>query len=375
MTNITILGSGFGALTTVRQLRKRGVAAPITVISPRNHLHYLPSIIWLPATLRRGGDLRIPLNRFFERHRVNFVEASVTGLENGGRIVLTDTGSFTNDHLVIATGGRFLRKLPGIEHALVPCDGIAIGEEIERRLTALRGGTIAFGFSTNPNEQGAVRGGPMFEFLFIIDTLLRRQGRRERFELVFFNPADRPGARLGQRAVDGLLAEMKRRGIKTHLGHKLLRFEPDRVVTEGGEIPADLILFMPGLTGPAWLDNADLPLSPGGMIKADGACRVEDRPNVWVVGDAGSYPGPDWLPKQAHQADLQAKAVADNIASALAGQATLADFKPELICIVDTLDAGMLVYRSATRNIVGPRLILFHWLKRIFEGYYLHAFR
>ena len=376
MTNITILGSGFGALTTVRELRRLRVDAEITVVSPRDELHYLPSSIWIPTGQVRAEDLKLPLKRFFERKKVNFVRASAAGLADGGRTVSTDAGqSLSNDHLVVATGARFLRKLPGIEHALVPCEGISVAEEISRRLKALQGGTIAVGFATNPNEQGAMRGGPMFEFLFIIDSLLRNEGRRQKFELVFFNPAARPGARLGPEAVDGLLAEMAKRGVRTHLGSKMVRFEEKKVVTEGGEFEADLILFMPGLTGPAWLDKADLPLSPGGMIAADALCRVKDRPNVWVVGDAGSYPGPDWLAKQAHQADLQAKAVAANIAAVLAGREPTTEFKSELICIVDTLKSGILVYRSPARNFVSPQTRLFHWAKRAFEKQYTMAYR
>ncbi|MFN3507135.1 MAG: NAD(P)/FAD-dependent oxidoreductase [Allorhizobium sp.] len=375
MARITVLGSGFGALTTIRELRCNGVEDEIVVISPRDELHYLPSSIWLPAGLRQGNALKVPLAQFFREHRVEHVMASVIGLADTGRLVITDRGEYRTDQLVIATGGRFIRKLPGIEHALVPCEGIAVGEEIARRLEAMEGGTIAIGFASNPQEHGAVRGGPMFEFLFIIDSLLRRQGRRERFELVFFNPSERPGQRLGDKAVDGLLKEMARRNIQTHLGHKMVRFEADRVVTEGGEIAADLILFMPGLTGPAWLSETDLPLSPGGMIAADETCRVRDREHVWVVGDSGSFPGPDWLPKQAHQADLQAKAAARNIADVLKGKPGRAAFKPELICIVDMLDTAMLVYRSEARSFVGPRMKVFHWLKRYFEGHYLRAYR
>nr|WP_256995407.1 FAD-dependent oxidoreductase [Rhizobium sp. L1K21] len=215
----------------------------------------------------------------------------------------------------------------------------------------------------------------MFEFLFITDTLLRKQGRRDKFKLVFFNPSQKPGQRLGDKAVEKLLEEMKKRSIETHLGHKMVRFESDKVVTEGGEFAADLILFMPGLTGPAWLAAADLPLSPGGMIQADEKCRVPGRDGVWVVGDAGSYPGPDWLPKQAHQADLQALATARNIAAVLRGKTPDHNFKPELICIVDTLDKGILIYRSAKRNIMLPGSRLFHWMKRAFENHYLRAFR
>lgn len=375
MANITVLGSGFGALTTIRELRRNGVEDEITVISPRDELHYLPSSIWLPAGLRKGAELKIPLANFFAEHRVRHVKAAVTGLSADGRVVKTETAEFRNDQLVIATGARFIRKLPGIEHALIPCEGIAVGEEIARRLEGMTGGTIAVGFATNPNEQGAVRGGPMFEFLFIIDSLLRRQGRRERFKLIFFNPSPRPGQRLGDKAVDGLLQEMAKRGIETRLGHKMVRLDANKVVTEGGEFAADLILFMPGLTGPSWLANADLPLSPGGMIAADEKCRVKDRPGVWVVGDSGSFPGPDWLPKQAHQADLQAKAAARNIAAVLKGRAPDTDFKAELICIVDMLDTAMLVYRSETRSFLGPKMKIFHWLKRYFERHYLRVYR
>ena len=129
--NITILGSGFGALTAVRELRRLRSEADITVVSPRDELHYLPSTIWIPTGLVKGEDLKFPLKRFFERKKVNFVQASATALADGGRTVVTDAGqSLRNDHLIVATGSRFLRKLPGIEHALVPCEGIAVAEEI-----------------------------------------------------------------------------------------------------------------------------------------------------------------------------------------------------------------------------------------------------
>ena len=251
---IVILGAGFAALTAVRELRRRQPSARITLIAPRPEFVYLPSLIWVPTGLRQGKDLVLPLDTFFRDHRVEFVAARVTGLERGGRTVLTDQGPVTSDALLIATGGRFLKKLPGIEHALTLCEGVASAEAIRKRLEALARGRIALGFGGNPNEPAAMRGGPMFELLFGIDTWLRRKGRRDHVELTFFNAAAEPGKRLGEKAVTGLLAEMARRRIDTHLGHKLLGFSEQGVGTEGGHVNADLILFMPGLTGPAWLD-------------------------------------------------------------------------------------------------------------------------
>jgi len=373
--HIVILGSGFAALTAVRELRRRDRAVRITLVAPRAELMYYPSLIWVPAGLRRGDDLRIDVSGFLAEHDVAFHAGRVTGLADGGRTVLTDSGTLANDTLLIASGGRFLKSLPGIEHALTICEGAPAAEAIRERLANLDGGTIAFGFGTNPKEQGAMRGGPMFELLFGIDTLLRKQGRRERFKLVFFNAAKAPGKRLGDKAVAGLLREMAKRSIDTHLGHKLLGFEADKIRTEGGDVPADLVLFMPGMGGPAWAANAGLPLSDGGFFKADAHCQVAGADKVFVAGDSGSYPGPDWLPKQAHIADLQAKAAAENLLRALSGRPPVARFKVELICIVDMLDRGILVYRDEKRALILPPCRLLHWAKRFFEWQYLRPYR
>ncbi|MGA7180620.1 MAG: FAD-dependent oxidoreductase [Thiobacillaceae bacterium] len=374
-TRIAILGAGFAALTAAKELRRRMPDAEITLITPAAEFVYYPGLIWVPSGLRRGGDLRVDLHGWLVKQRIQLWQGRVTGLSDGGRKVLTDKGEIANDALLIASGGRFLKALPGIEHAITICEGISAAETMRDRLAAMEGGTIALGFGTNPKEPAAMRGGPMFELLFGLDTLLRQQGRRDKFCLVFFNPAPEPGKRLGDKAVKGLLREMAQRNIDTHLGCKILGFEADKVKTEGGEIPADMILFMPGMTGPDWLANADLPKSAGGFVVADAHCQVKGLDKVYVAGDAGSYPGPDWMPKQAHMADLQAKAAVENLVNGLQGKPATARFRAELICIVDTLDKGILVYRDERRAIVLPPLRLMHWAKRVYEWLYLRPLR
>jgi len=372
---IAVLGNGFAGLTAVRTLRKLDPQVQITLVGRKPEFVFLPSLIWIPSGLRKPEDLVVPLDNFLRRMRVDFHAGEVTGLADGGRTVRTDNGDVSNDGLIIATGGRFIKKLPGIEHAITPCEGIPAAVAIRDRLAEMDGGTIAIGFAGNPKEPSAMRGGPMFEFLFGIDTLLRRQGRRERFNLVFFNPAPEPGKRLGAKAVKGLLEAMSKRGIETHLGHKMKGFEADKVITEGGEIPADLILFMPGMTGNAWFADGGLPLSEGGLLKADEFCRVPDSERVYVAGDSGSFPGPEWMPKQAHMADLQASAAATNLLAEMAGRQPEKTFKVELMCIVDSLDKGMLVARTPNRSVLLPPNYLGHLSKRLFEGWYLRRYR
>ncbi len=375
MKQLTIVGAGFAGLTAVRELRKQDKDVEITLIAPRAELHYYPGSIWIPSGLRKRADLIVPLDNFFRRMNVNFKQANVTGMRAGGRMIETDQGEVSNDGLIIGSGGRFIKKLPGIEHAITPCEGIAAVEQFSERLQALQGGTIAMGFAGNPNEPSAMRGGPMFEFLFGTDTLLRQQKRRDQFKLVFFSPAEKPGNRLGEKAVKGLLNEMKKRGIETHLGHKMTGFEANKVKTEGGEFAADLILFMPGMTGNLWFDNTDLPRSSGGLIKANRHCKVEGLERVYVAGDSGSFPGPDWMPKQAHMADLQAAAAAKNLLADFNGGAADATFKVELVCIVDSFDKGMLVSRTEQNNRMIPANRALHWAKRGFEWWYLRQYR
>lgn len=375
MKRITIIGSGFAGLTAVRTIRKKDKEAEITLISPKAELVYMPSLIWVPSGAASKKDIVIPLDNFFKRMKVVHIVSEVTGLEDAGRSVVTPIGTYANDALIIASGGRFIKKLPGIEHAITPCEGMEAAEAIRDRVKSMDGGDIAVGFSGNPKEPSAMRGGPMFEFLFGLDTQLRAEGRRDKFNLTFFTPAPKPGARLGEKAVDGLLSEMKKRNIATHLGNKMKKFTADKVITESGEFNADLILFMPGMTGNTWFDNTDLTRSEGGMLKANKFCEVEGVDKVFVAGDSGSFPGPEWMPKQAHMADLQAAAAAKNALDNLDNKVSSHTFKIELMCIVDSNNKGMYVSRTLTGGLMLPNCRLMHIAKKVFGWWYLRQYR
>lgn len=374
MTNIVIIGSGFAGCTAVRTLRKKGYRDTITLISPKAELFYYPSLIWVASGERQESDLRIDLNGFFSRNRVNYIADSVQGINTTTRQLTTANGDIDFDYVIIACGGRYIRKLPGIEHAHIACSGWEATRSWADKLAEMDAGKLVFGFSSNPNEPSAMRGGPVFEFLFGTDTLLKNQGRRDKFELHFVSPAPRPGARMGEKAVDRLLNEMSQRNVHTHLGSKLKSMQADRVITETETVESDLILFIPGMAGPTWAADSGLNLSEGGFFQADEYCRVTGSEHFYVAGDAGSFPGPDWKPKQAHMADLQAEAAAKNILSRLNGGDDQHTFKTELICIIDSNTTGTMVYRDTKRS-VQMKGKPFHWAKSLFEWNYLRPYR
>jgi len=375
MREIVILGAGFAALTAVREIRKQKIKARIKLIAPRAVFEYLPSAIWIPYGLRKREDLSLSLDRFFIKHDVEYIKASVTGVNSSENKVVTDNAEIKYDFLIIATAGRFIRKIPGIDqHTIIPCAGLDAAEEFKQRLKQLKSGSIAFGFSGNPKEPSAMRGGPVFEFLFGMDTYLKKQGMRDKFELVFFSPAPEPGKRMGQQAVKQLLKKMQKLDIKTYLGSKIVEFTQDSVVSESTSFNSDLSLFIPGLTGPAWLDNTSFKKSPGGFIEADATTLALGTDNVYVAGDAGSFPGPDWQPKQAHMADLQAACAVRNIRQQIDGLSDRYTFKIELACIIDSLNSGVLVYRSQKFKFMFKSRFL-HLAKKLYEWYYLRQIK
>jgi len=388
---ITIIGAGFAALTAIKEIRKHNKEADITLISPKAEFIYLPSLIWIPSGRRTGDDLRLDLAGFFRKCNVKHIAGMVTAITNSGRTVVTENDEVENDALLIASGGRFIKKLPGIEHAITICEGIESAEKMRDKIKSMQSGTIALGFGGNPKEPSAMRGGPMFELLFGLDTQLRQEKRRDKFKLIFFSPAKKPGARLGEGAVKGILKEISRRGIETHLGHKMKSFNDKtdntdntdstdnnsgyKVITEGGEFDTDLIIFMPGMTGPSFATNTEMPLSPGGLIQSNMHCQIEGFEHCYVAGDAGSFPGPDWKPKQAHMADLQAVAAIKNMLDGLNGKAATHTFKYELVCIIDSNNKGILAFRNEKRTLVIPPLRLLHTCKKCFEWLYLRSYR
>lgn len=374
MSHVVVIGSGFGALKAVEALRRRDPRLGITLTAPEPHFHYWPSLVWVPSGRRDPDELTVDVRDWLARQGAAYHRGRVEAVRDGGRTVVTDTGTLTADGLVVASGGRFLRAIPGIEHALTICEGAASARAIRDRLARLEGGRIVFGFAGNPKHKPAMRGGPLFELLFAVDAQLRRERRRDRFRLAFVTPNPEPGKRLGDRAAERLLQRMERQGVAAHPGRGIERFAADRVVTDREEIASDLTIFMPGMTGPDFLDASELPVTESGHVAVDDRARVNGLERVYAVGDAAAFPGPDWQAKQAHAAELQAEVAARNLVDECRGVVPARTVRHEVICVLDSLDQGIFVYRDARRQVMLPPTRLAHYLKLGLEAKYLRKY-
>ena len=258
----------------------------------------------------------------------------------------------------------------GHEHTLSICGNTESSLAIRGRLDALieRGaGSIAVGFGGNPKDISAVRGGPAFELMFNIETMLKKKKIRNKFTLTFFAPMAEPGARMGKKALSMIDTMFTSSGILHRYGKKIQAFTQNGVTFEdGSNLDADLVVFIAGAAGHAVLRSSDLPLNEAGFIRIDDHCLVEGTANVYAVGDSAAIEGPEWRAKQGHTAEVMARVTVFNITASERHETVRKGYMEHLsiLCIMDTGNGAAFVYRDAKKNYVIPLPVVGHWLKR-----------
>lgn len=375
MKRILILGGGMGGVEAAIALtEKLDANYQIDLISNRDFLYIYPASIWLTVGKRTLEDLSVPLAQLAQIHGFNVLQEEVTEVIAQENRVRTTTQDHTYDYLIIALGGAKL-KPKGVENTLSICGSPMDGMQIQERFLGLveRGeGKIACGFSGNPQDATAVRGGPVFEVIFNFDTYLRDQGLRDRFDLTFFSPSDAPGKRLGAGGLAQLQQLFQERGITTVTGKKIKEFTSNGVTFEDdSQVITDLTVFTPGMTGTPILKQSDLPLTVAGFVSVNDRAQVEGFDNCYAIGDSSYFEGPAWRARQGHLAEVMGRTAAENIARQERSEGATASFRDEinLLCIMDTGKEGVFVYRDDKRE-MAPRGAWARWAKLAWEKYY-----
>jgi len=196
-TRIVVLGGGFAGLETAFYLRsKLGPVADLTLVSDEPAFLFKPNTIYIPF----GADpasLRIPLMGPAARRDIRLIHGSVESVDPAAQRVRAGGEELVYDYLVAATGASMRpEEIPGLElHAetiWTTQEMESLGEELRHAVArARRGEHLTILFVVPPFNKCA---GPLYELVFMIETWLRRQGVRDRFEHAL------PGMILGDQA-------------------------------------------------------------------------------------------------------------------------------------------------------------------------------
>ncbi|HHG74101.1 MAG TPA: sulfide:quinone reductase [Persephonella sp.] len=376
MKKVAVLGGGIGGVETAIALKKEGFN--VELFSDREYLFVYPISIWIPTGEITPEKAKIPLEEIARARGFKLTVDKVVEISGkNSSFTLEKTGKREDfDYIVVALGQTKL-KHKGIENTLSVCGSPEEILQIKSRLDSLitKGkGKIAFGFGGNPKATEAVRGGPVFEVMFNVHNYLKKLGIRENFEITFFAPMPKPGARLGEKALKMMDMMLKKMNIKKITGKKIKEFTQNSVVLEDDTvIQADLIVFTPAGDGHPVVKSSDLTKTEAGFLKIEDTCQVVGFDNIYGVGDSTSIDGPDWRAKQGHLAEMMGMITAHNIA-VKEGIKTgkLKGYKEHIniMCLMDTGNGGALAYRSDSKAMLLPMPVVGHLMKKAWGVYY-----
>ena len=374
MKKVLILGGGFAGVETAIELQKQG-NFEVTLVSDRDYLYLYPISIWVPVYIRELNDVKVPLVEIQKKYPFKLIVDKVTEIHAIENKVICQNTTLDYDYLIVAFGADKLQH-KGINNTLSICGKPEMAMEIRNKLDVLvskGSGKIAIGFGGNPKDKSAVRGGPAFELMFNLHNYLKKKKLRKNFELTFFAPMDEPGARMGKGALAMMDKMFTKYDIRKRFGKKIKEFVSDGIIFEDdSKLDSDFTMFIAAGTGPAALQNSDLPLSEAGFVKIDDFGQVNGYPNVYAIGDIAALEGPEWIAKQGHIAELMGRNAAFNIVQIEKGKSKRKGYQEHLniLCVMDTGDGAAFVFRNGTKAFMIPMPVVGHWLKK---GWGLYA--
>ena len=369
---VLVLGGGFAGVDAAAYLCKANYE--VTLVSDRDYFYIYPTSIWVPTHGAEFKDVCVDLKELQEAHGFELVVDGVTSIKAKENQVLLTSGKVIDDYdyLIVALGAQKMKHL-GIENTLSICaapkQSLEIRDAIDN-LVAKGSGKIAMGFGGNPKDSSAVRGGPGFELMFNLHNMLKKKGIREQFELTFFAPMEKPGARMGDQALAMMDKMFAKNELKKQFGKKIKRFEEDGVVFEDdSKLEADFTMFIPAGTGHTVITESDLPTNEAGFVSINDYCEVTldgAISNVYAIGDTAALEGPDWRAKQGHVAEVMAKNVAYNIQERDKSSDKRKGYIEHLniLCVMDTGDGAGFVFRDDKKAFMIPMPVIGHMMKK-----------
>ncbi len=284
--NIVVLGAGVSGHTAAMFCKRYlGERVNVTVISPEAQYNWIPSNIWVGVNRMEAKDVLLTLAPVYDKQNISFIQAKATELypegKNGsirGVVAYEDTGNnegrkseIEYDFLVNATGPKLnFQATPGLgpdgfslsvctaSHATEAANHLAkvIDEMKQGHIRTL---AVGMGHGTCTCE------GAAFEYVFNVDTELRRAGVRDKAELIYITNE----AELGDFGVDGIQLDVSgfitpsklmadslfdEKKIKTILGAHVERVEEGKVFytdLEGkkSSIDFDFAMLLPPFKG------------------------------------------------------------------------------------------------------------------------------
>ena len=400
MAHVVVLGAGLGGTIMAYEMKdKLRPGDTLTVITKDPKYHFVPSNPWVAVGWRNQGDIEVDLAPVFARKGIAFKPVPARQvLPDQNRIELEDGTSVTYDYLINATGP---------ELAFDEIEGLGpqgFTQSVCHVSHALKAHEAFEDFCKTPGPiiVGAVQGascfGPAYEFLFILETELRRRKIRDRVPMTFVTAEPYIG-HLGLDGVGdtkGLLeSEMRAKHIKWVTSAKVKKVEAGKMTIEEiaddgsvkatKELPFGYSMMLPAFRGVPPIRGIEGVSNPRGFTLIDKFQRNPKYPNIFAIGvcvaipPTGATPVACGVPKTGFMIESMVTATAQNIGSLLRGEEPRHQATWNAVCLADFGDSGVAFVAQPQ---IPPRNVNWsssgkwvHGAKIGFEKYFLHKIR
>jgi sulfide:quinone oxidoreductase len=401
MAHVVILGAGLGG--TIMAYEVKDQLRPedkVTVVTKDPKYHFVPSNPWIAVGWREREEITIDLEPTMRKKNIDFIPVAAERLHaDENRIELVNGESVSYDYLVIATGPELaFDEIPGLGphggHTQSVChiDHAEQAKGVFEQLLKNPGPVII----------GAVQGascfGPAYEFLFILETALRRAKIRDKVPMTFVTSEPYIG-HLGLDGVGdtkGLLeSEMRAKHIKWVTSAKVKKvdagvmsieeYNDDGSLKAERDLPFAFSMMLPAFRGIKPVAGIEGLSNPRGFSIVDQHQQNPKYKNIFAVGvcvaipPMGPTPVPVGVPKTGFMIESMVTATAHNIGNIVRGKEPDRVGTWNAVCLADFGDGGVAFVAQPQ---IPPRNVNWsssgkwvHMAKIGFEKYFIRKMR
>lgn len=360
---ILVLGAGYGGLSTVVRLQKLiGKDQANVVLINKNEYHYEST--WLheaSAGTLSPEQVRYNISDVIDASKIDFIQATVEGINIEDKVVTTNVGTHAYDYLVIGLGfeGETF-GIPGLkEHALSIANVKAaryIREHIESQFA-----TWSVEDEKDDSRLTIVVGGAGFTGIEFLGELGNQvpvwckeydvPEEKVRVICVEAAPMVLPG--FDEELVTYAVRQLEAKGIEFSIGTPVVEATEEGVKIKKGEeefefIKAGTVVWAAGVRGNSLIEETGIE-NMRARVKVEKDLRAPGHDDVFIVGDcalmineAVNRP----YPPTAQIAMQQGDTCGDNLVALIKGEVTK-EFVPDLkgsVCSLGSDDAIGVVF-------------------------------
>lgn len=326
---ILIAGGGVAAVEAVAALRALAGPIPhITLLAPETRMAQRPASVGTPFGFGAPGPL--PLEEIARRAPFDLRVGSLAEVDPGTYTARTDWNeAISYDMLVVAVGAQSRPAVDGAITFTGPPEAAEVSDAVENaeRIAFVQPSASAWSL-------------PVYELAIMAAV------QRTRAHITVVTAETAPMWAFGEEAGTAVRELLAERGIALRTATRAVAARAGRLELGGGDsIPADAVVALPRMTGPA---IPGLPHGPDGFIPVDAHGAVRGLADVFAAGDVTAFPL-----KQGGLATQQADAVAEAIAARLGAPVVAEPFRPVLRGLL--LTGGAPLYLRAQLGPGGTR--------------------